>query len=392
MKRGIHNSLWNHLEVWIGINMGNSRGQFDIVIIGAGPGGASAAIQAAQNGFSTCLFEKESLGLTGRYKACGGAVDWKLLQKLDYPEEKVERIVDSLALHHVDGETYSKTGEGGVVWRSTFDKYFTNIAVENGSQLKENEPIVAIEKEGMSYTISTKRGKYQAKYVLAADGVSSPTLRMLKWPHFAREDLILTITQEMRTPKRYMEEILGDSALHLFFSIRRLSHLGYAWLFPKNQVVTVGWGNQLIIVKHAREEFNSFLDLPLVKEVLKNSTSNLFKAHLIPVGLRPLLFKENVFAVGDAGGLVDPISGKGIPYAMSSGQIAIDTLKACENKNLPEKLGLYYERMLEKNFLQVLKEKRLARDRIYQNETTLKRFLALWEKYRSSEIVRRGLI
>lgn len=372
--------------------MRNSYRHFDIVIIGAGPSGASAATRAAQNGFSTCLLEKEELGRTGRYKACGGALDWNLVQQLDYPEEKIERFVDSLELHHVDGETYSKSGKGAVVWRSLFDKYLTDIAVDNGSELKEKEQLVAIRKEGMYYTVFTKDGKYKAKYVLAADGVSSSTLRKLRWPRFAREDLILTITQEMETSKQHIVEYLGSSTLHLFFSIKKLSHLGYAWLFPKKQVVTVGWGNQLIRVKHAREEVKLFLELPLVKEVLENSVPNLFKAHLIPVGLRPQLFKDNVFAVGDAGGLVDPISGKGIPYAMSSGQIAIESIKVCENKDTPMKLGLQYENMLEKHFLQILKAKRHARNRIYRNEETLKQFLALWEKYRSSEIVRRELI
>ncbi|MFX1284489.1 MAG: geranylgeranyl reductase family protein [Promethearchaeota archaeon] len=372
--------------------MGDSCEQFDIVIIGAGPGGTSAAIHAAQHGFSTCLLEKEILGRTGRYKACGGALDWNLVQQLDYPEEKIERIVDSLELHHVDGEIYLKTGKGAVVWRSLFDKYLTDIAVENGSKLKENEPLVAIEKEGMYYTVFTKNRKYQTKYVIAADGVSSPTLRTLRWPRFAREDLILTITQEMKTTRQHMEENLGSSTLHLFFSIKQLSHLGYAWLFPKKQVVTVGWGNQLIRVKHPREKIKPFLELPLVKEVIKNSSLDLFKAHLIPVGLRSQLYKENVFAVGDAGGLVDPISGKGIPYTIRSGQIAIESIKMCENKDVPEQLGIQYENTLEKHFLQVLKAKRLARDRIYQNEETLKQFLALWEKHRSSEIVRRGLI
>jgi flavin-dependent dehydrogenase len=184
--------------------MGNSCKHFDCVIIGAGPSGASAATQAAQNGFSTCLLEKEELSRTGRYKACGGALDWNLVQQLDYPEEKIERIVNSLELHHVDGETYSKTGEGAVVWRSLFDKYLADMAVDNGSELKEKEPLVTIEKEGMSYAVFTKYGKYQAKYVLAADGVSSPTLRKLRWPRFAREDLVLTITQEMKTPKQHI--------------------------------------------------------------------------------------------------------------------------------------------------------------------------------------------
>ena len=203
----------------------------------------------------------------------------------------------------------------------------------------------------MFYTVFTKNGKYKAKYILAADGVSSPTLRELKWPRFAKEDLILTITQEMKKTKQHIEEILGKNALHLFFCIQKLSHLGYAWLFPKKQIITVGWGNQLMKVTHAREEVKPFLDLPLLKDVLKNSTTDLFKAHLIPVGVRSQLFKENVFAIGDAGGLVDPISGKGIPYAMSSGQIAIGTIKNCDNKDLRDKMDLFYKKTLDKNFL-----------------------------------------
>ena len=196
----------------------------------------------------------------------------------------------------------------------------------------------------------------------------------------------------MSTVQSYMEQILGNSTLHLFFSIRSLSRLGYAWLFTKTNIITVGWGNQLIRVINARNQFKKFLNLPLVKETLKNSKSELFKAQLIPVGLRSQLFKENVFAIGDAGGLVDPISGKGIPYAIRFGEIAIDTIKMCENKDVPEKMGSYYERTLDKDFLQVLKEKRVVQDRIYQNEKTLKQFLALWKKHGSSEIVRRGLI
>ncbi len=99
-----------------------------------------------------------------------------------------------------------------------------------------------------------------------------------------------------------------------------------------------------------------------------------------------------MFALGDAGGFVDPISGKGIPYAIISGQIAIDVIRKSINVDRLEKMGKYYEEELEKNFLPILKAKRLARDRIYKDDTSLKRFLELWEKYRSSEIVSRKLI
>ena len=168
--------------------------------------------------------------------------------------------------------------------------------------------------------------------------------------------------------------------------------VGYAWLFPKNHKITVGWGNQIDLVKNSRKEFEKFWTLPYVKEALKNSTMEIFKPHLIPVGLRPKLYEENVFAVGDAGGMVDPISGKGIPYAMMSGQIAIETIKTCEKKDRLDKLGTTYEKSLDRRFLKILKAKRILRDKIFKDDESLKNFLKLWEKHRASEIVMRKLI
>ena len=118
----------------------------------------------------------------------------------------------------------------------------------------------------------------------------------------------------------------------------------------------------------------------------------IFKPHLIPVGVRPKLYEENVFAVGDAGGMVDPISGKGIPYAMMSGQIAIETIKSCEKKDRFDKLGTTYEKSLDRRFLKILKAKRIARDKIFKDDESLKKFLKLWEKHRASEIVMKKLM
>ncbi|MBY8986535.1 MAG: FAD-dependent oxidoreductase, partial [Candidatus Lokiarchaeota archaeon] len=77
--------------------------EFDIVVIGAGPGGSIAAKIAADNGYSTCFIEKEKLDNVGRYKACGGAMAWELVEEIDYPEDKIGRVIESLELHHVDG-------------------------------------------------------------------------------------------------------------------------------------------------------------------------------------------------------------------------------------------------------------------------------------------------
>ena len=365
---------------------------FDIIIIGAGPGGSVAAKVASENGYSTCILEKEMLGEKGRYKACGGATAWELIEEINYPEEKIGRVIESLELHHVDGESYSKKGKGAVVWRSTFDKFLTDMAVDSGALLKEKELMINIEKVDDFYKISTNKDKYTAKYIIAADGVTSPTLKLLNWPFFKSEDLILTITKEMKTTKSNIDKTLGHDTVHLFFGIESLIRVGYAWLFPKTERITVGWGNQINLVKNSREEFKKFLALPLVKLALNNSTMETFKPHLIPVGLRSKLYEDNVFAIGDAGGIVDPISGKGIPYAMMSGQFAIETIKTCEIKDKLDKLGSVYERNLDKKFLRVLKAKRILRDTIFQSDENLKKFLSLWENHRSSEIAMKKLM
>lgn len=371
--------------------MNDSSNDFDIIVIGAGPGGSVGAKVAADNGFSILLIEKETLGEKGRYKACGGAIAWELVEEVNYPEEKIGRVIESLELHHVDGETFSKKGKGAVVWRSVFDKFLTDMAVESGAKLKENEKLINIEKIDDKYQITTNKDKYNAKYVLAADGVTSQTLKILKWPFFKKEDLILTITKEMKTSKSQIKEVLGSDTVHLFFG-KELIPVGYSWLFPKEEIITVGWGNQINLVKNSRTEFQKFIDLTLVQEALKNASLEIFKPHLIPVGLRPRLYEDNVFAIGDAGGIVDPISGKGIPYAMMSGQFAIDSIKWCEKREKPEKLGVQYEKSLDKKFLRILKSKRVARDQIFESDENLKKFLSLWETHRSSEIIMKKLL
>ena len=372
--------------------MVNSTNNFDIVVVGAGPGGSFAAKASAEMGYKTLLLDKEQIREKGRYKACGGAIAWELVEEIDYPEDKIARIIESLELHHVDGENYSKKGKGAVIWRSTFDKYLTDMAIESGAIFNEKEPLIDITKSDNLYVLRTNKGSYSAKYVIAADGVTSPTLKILKWPYFRSEDLILTITKEMKTTNSYINKILGSDTVHLFFGIKNLIPVGYAWLFPKTETITVGWGNQINLVKNSREEFQKFVNLPFVKKALKDSNLEIFKPHLIPVGLRPKLYEDNVFAVGDAGGIVDPISGKGIPYAMMAGQFAIEAVNTGEKRDKPDKLGTFYQKSLDRKFLNILKAKRLARDKIFQNDENLMKFLSLWEHHRSSQIVMQKMI
>jgi len=77
---------------------------------------------------------------------------------------------------------------------------------------------------------------------------------------------------------------------------------------------------------------------------------------------------------------------------MMSGQIAIETIKYCEDKEKQDKFGSQYLKSLDRKFLRILKAKRIAREKIFKNDENLKKFLSLWENHRSSEIVMRKLI
>ena len=91
--------------------MGKESNVYDVIIIGAGPGGSFAAKAAAEKGYKTLLIDKEQISKEGRYKACGGAMAWELVEEIDYPEDKIARVIESLELHHVDGEDFSKKGK-----------------------------------------------------------------------------------------------------------------------------------------------------------------------------------------------------------------------------------------------------------------------------------------
>ncbi|MBN1801561.1 MAG: NAD(P)/FAD-dependent oxidoreductase [Candidatus Lokiarchaeota archaeon] len=363
---------------------------FDVLVIGAGPSGSIAAKNAADNGFSTCLIEKDKIGEKGRYKACGGGIPFEVLEEIQYPEEKVARFVESLEYHHVDGEYYSQKGKGATVWRSTFDKYLLDLAIMSGVVFREKEQLLNLQKLNGYYEIITNNSKFRAKYLIAADGITSTTLKLLKWPFFQSSDVWLTTTHEMKTSKKYIEETLETDKLHLFFG-REITSAGYSWLFPKKDVVTLGWGNQINLMKNSRKEFRKISSFPLIEKILTNSSIETNKSHLIPMGVRPKIYEDNVFAVGDAGGFVDPINGMGIPYAIFSGQIAVEAIKIGKNKGEKERLGDIYENLLDRSFLNMLKQKRTLREKIYQSDANLKQYLSLLENNSSEEIILKKL-
>ena len=86
---------------------------WDVVVVGSGPGGSYAGMELAKAGFKVKIIEKEALQPKGRYKACGGAMAWELVEEVSYPTELIAREINFLDLHHIDGEEFHKEGTLG---------------------------------------------------------------------------------------------------------------------------------------------------------------------------------------------------------------------------------------------------------------------------------------
>ncbi|MHA1378044.1 MAG: NAD(P)/FAD-dependent oxidoreductase [Candidatus Helarchaeota archaeon] len=356
---------------------------WDVAIVGSGPAGSMAAMTLGAAGFKTIIIEKDKLP---RYKVCGGAIPQEFVESMKIPEEIIERKFESLMLHHLKDEILRK-GEGACVWRSDLDIFMTNLATESSAVLLENTRIIKANYKNDLYILHSKNTKIQSKILIAADGVPSTILKSFGWNSFSKEDIAQTMTYEIKLSETKINKRLGETCIHLYFGKNDICDIGYAWLFPKREIISVGWGCQLSNIRNVREEFQNFLKI--VNKFIQDGKIIKKAAHMCPVGFQKQFNKDGLVLVGDAAGFVDPLSGKGIAYAAASGKIAGKVIiKALEeeDKNIISK---EYEKKLDRDFLKALKAKKRIQPDVYKTDKNIRRFLELWKNYRSTIIAQK---
>lgn len=357
---------------------------YDVAVVGAGPSGSVTARFIAEAGYKVVLIDKEEIP---RYKPCGGAIELTLVPKYNLPSEVVEREVESLVLYHTSGEIYHRIGLGAIVWRLKFDGYFQYLAAAAGAKLWESHALKNVILKNDHYRLNIRRGKAEARIVVAADGVNSPTLRSIGWSPFKPNEVYLTVQKEILSSKERIAEIIGEKTVNFYFG-KDVSRHGYGWAFPKRNVISLGWGCLLSEITNTRASFQSFLEYEPVRKIFSSGETIRTAAHLVPMKSRELFHEKGVVAVGDAAGFVDAISGKGIPYALESGELAAKTIiRVLDEENLE---GLRnYKLALEEAFLPVLKAKYDIVFDVYKNDENIMRYLDLWQRHRASEIAQK---
>lgn len=318
---------------------------YDVVIVGAGPGGSGAAKAAAEEGLSVLMVEKRQE--IGSPKRCAEGLSKASAERMGVKPDPLwmRREIKGASVIAPSGSKltidYKDGPEGWVVERKVFDKQLAERAVQAGARVFARTEVVGLVKEdgiisGVELESEGRRWKVKAPLVIAADGVESRIARM------GGLDTTNKLIDLVSGAQFEMAGIdIDPDRIELYFG-NDIAPGGYVWIFPKGEsVANVGIG--------VRKPYASKLAVQYLREFIE-SRPGLRKGSIleansggVPVGgLMKNMVMDNLMVVGDAAHQVNPIHGGGISEAYIGGRIAGEV--AAEAK----KAGDYSEAFLSR--------------------------------------------
>ena len=291
--------------------------RYDAIVAGAGPAGSTAARILAREGASVLLLDRARFP---RDKPCGGGVTLRAAacQEIDL-SPVVERTVKGARFSLRLGETFDRRYEEPLTYmtqRRRLDALLAEAAVAAGAAFQDGEPVRAVETSnggsGSGVTVRTERGAYTARTLIGADGANGVVGRDTA----TRPDTEIAVALEGNVP--YPGGVPEQWREFIALDVGGLAG-GYGWVFPKGDHLNVGVGAW----KYAAFTLRPKLAGLCAHYGFDPQGLERLRGHHLPVRIPgSTIARGPVAVVGDAAGLVDPLSGEGIHMAFMSGRLA----------------------------------------------------------------------
>lgn len=301
--------------------------EVDVLVIGAGPAGSTAAKHAALGGAKVMLIDKKSE--IGSPKRCAEGVSKKGLAYLGIePNPRfITKELDGVRLVSPNGTQVWLTSEeielpeaGYILERKVFDKYMAMDAARAGAEIRVKTLAKGMRQKGNSLVVSLEHMgevyEVKAKIVIGADG---PESRVARWAG------LKTVTKAKRMESGIQFEMCNceferDDVIEFYFG--SVAPGGYAWIFPKgDDIANVGLA--VIAPKAEKPAYEYLKDFVKSCPATKNAQAVELNIGGDPVGGMPKkIYGDNILVCGDAAGQVNPLTGGGIISGMTGGMHA----------------------------------------------------------------------